>query len=122
MNITEFAMFKKMVGKGGGGESYSLCMVSIFDQDCCGPFNVTYKAYENGSLVDKQATVPAGETIEIVAIAGKEIFIHDGYFSIAQVCRSNGDYDETIDKVRYADRGAYVTVPDLGSCFIIIYG
>lgn len=108
----------------GGGSVIFPCMITIQDQDYCGAYDVTYKTYENGSIVDKQAVVPNGGNVTILAVQGTEMFvtIADNGYSLSGIGfnDNNGTYIDTND--RWADGGAYTTVPALSDCYLIIMG
>lgn len=122
MNITEYAMFKKMLGKGGSGsgagEGVSLCNIEVFDQDYCGPYNITYKAYENGNLVDKTAVCPKGGTVDITVVQGTELFI-SGWFS--SIGFYNGETPISTN-ARWENDGVYTVAPTSSACTLIIFG
>ena len=129
MNITEFAMFKIMAGKGGGnaggggGEAYLTCKIKIYDQDFCGPYIVNYKAFENGSLVDKEATVPCGEDIVIYAVQGTEIFVGCDNSTFSTIAIEDV-YDNRIGWyiMDASILGVITAVPALSECTIWICG
>lgn len=108
---------------GTGGENYQTCEIAVTDQDCCGPYKVTYKAYENGSLVDKDAVVQNGGTVTINAVQGEEMFIeiYNGGSSLSGVMvESDGEYIDV--ESRYENGGLYTTVPSVSECYVFICG
>lgn len=102
-----------------GGDVVLPCIIELFDQDYCGDFNVTYKAYENGSIVDRTAVVPCGDRISIVTIQGTEMFV-SGAFSDIGFYDADGTPIESTS--RFADGGIYYTIPAFMNCNAIIYG
>lgn len=102
-----------------GGDAIFPCIIELFDQDYCGPYNVTYKAYENGSIVDRTAVVPTGDTINIVTIRGTEMFV-SGAFSDIRFYDADGTRIESTS--RFADGGIYYTIPAFAYCNVTIFG
>jgi hypothetical protein len=116
MNITEFAMFKKMVGKGGnaGGDNVMpICNVSFWDDEGNGPFNISYKGIENGSIVNNNIFTSYEN---ILAVQGTEIYIETKYKLVFEDI--NGDINLTVS---YTDGGAYITVPETANIQIWIH-
>lgn len=116
MNIIEYAMFKKMIGKGGG--EYPTCEIAINDQDYCGPYNITYKVYENGSFVDKGATVPVGETITINSVQGSSIVVSG---STSGVTFYDENYTLLLTPL-HTDDDVYSNAPFVSKCYMFICG
>lgn len=119
--ITREEMFlSKITGDGG---VVAFCVVTINDNDYCGPYNVIYNAYENGSIVNKQEVIPNGATVEFLVVQETEMHItvaEDGYsLSSVNVLDKTG---AEVGEVRYVDGVTYITVPDLSECFIFIFG
>lgn len=112
MNITEFAMFKKMLGKGGGGGStLPTGSVELSDQDYCGPYNVTYKTYENGNVVDKTVVLPVGGFEEVSGVIQGTVIEVSGGASISGVSFYTTEIGEFIDGV--SKNGiAYIVFPN----------
>ena len=111
------------ISGGTGGENYQTCEIFVVDQDCCGPYKVTYKAYENGSLVDKDAVVQNGGTVTINAVQGEEMFIEvyvGGYSFGGIVVESGGEHIDV--ESRYENGGLYTTVPPVSECDVFICG
>lgn len=102
-----------------GGDVVLPCIIELFDQDYCGPFNVTYKAYENGSIADRTAVVPCGDRISIVTIQGTEMFVSGSYSDIGFYDADGTPIESTS---RFADGGIYYTIPAFINCNAIIYG
>lgn len=102
-----------------GGDVVLPCIIELVDQDYCGPFNVTYKAYENGSIVDRTAVVPTGDTINIVTIQGTEMFVSGSYSDIGFYDADGTPIESTS---RFADGGIYYTIPAFINCNATIFG
>ena len=80
---------------GGWRESYETIVVSVLDQDYCGPYTIEYKDKYGDSLTE---IVPSGGTIEITAAIGTRLsIISGGSFSTVSIDDENhqhfSDYD-----------------------------
>lgn len=100
--------------------TFGLCTVDIVDMEVNGPFDVTYKTYENGNLVDKTESVPAGDVLTINAVQSTEMLFgyRSGNFSAV-----GADGEWFMPEYRYAnnDDSLYITVPDMRHCHLEIY-
>lgn len=118
MNIIEFAMLKKMFGKGGGGGVVvKPITVLVYDQDYCGPYEITYTNIRGEQVTE---TVPVGGNIEIVAPQGTFVTIDSSVgssFSGADLFKDStliDSYDFSINAIELPT--------DIVSCTLIIMG
>lgn len=112
MNIIEYAMFKIMAGKGGGGGD-SIVTIRVFDHDYCGPYEITYTNAMGGSASE---VVETGGEITLNARAGTEMYIN-GSFSSAGIYNGN-----TLCSTYDYDNNLIVLPIDVGRYDMYIYG